>query len=100
MIRVTAFALVLALGAGPALAYPNCTMTGGPGLRVEIGIGFGKFTEAEQNEFYLMQARRHGIDADTAEKTWLDCVKITRFEGGRWVTEYYDPKSWDLVPIN
>lgn len=97
MTRLAATALV-ALGltlaaAGPALAYPNC-LTGG-GVSVEIGIG--DFSEQDRMEFDLLQARRHGIDAETAERTWLDCVKITRIEDGRWITEYYDPRTWELV---
>jgi hypothetical protein len=48
-------------------------------------------------DFLLLQARSRGINADTAERTWLDCVKITRRENGRWVTEYYDPRTWRLV---
>jgi hypothetical protein len=100
MIRTALAAALLVLGAGPALAYPNCLMSGGPGLHVEFGIGTGNFTEQDRMDFDLMEARRHGIDAETAERTHLDCVKITRIEGGRWVTEYYDPKTWDLVPID
>jgi hypothetical protein len=45
----------------------------------------------------LLRARSHGIDAETAERTHLDCIKITRRDNGRWVTEYYDTHSWELV---
>jgi hypothetical protein len=101
MIRLAAFAVLFAAAASPALAYPNClNSSNGARLHVEFGIGTGNFTEQDQMDFDLMQARAHGIDAETAERTHLDCVKITRIEDGRWVTEYYDPRSWDFVPTD
>jgi hypothetical protein len=100
MIRLLAFAVLFATAASPALAYPNCLNSSSARLHVEFGFGTGDLSEADRNEFDLIQARRHGIDAETAERTWLDCVLITRREGGRWVTEYYDPRSWDLMPID
>jgi hypothetical protein len=96
MIRIALAFLAIAFAAGPALADPNCLQSGS-GFRVEIGVGAGNFSERDQMDFLVMQARRHGINADTAEKTWLECIKITRREAGRWVTEYYDPYTWDLV---
>jgi hypothetical protein len=89
----------LCLGTAPVLAYPNCLTGGGPGLRIEFGASFGtgKFSEQDDMDLLLLQARSRGIDADTAERTHLNCVKITRRENGRWLTEYYDPRSWQLV---
>jgi hypothetical protein len=100
MIRSFALAVLLAAAASPALAYPSCLNSGGAGLHVEFGIGTGDFSEQDQMDFDLMNARSHGIDAETAERTHLGCVKITRIENGRWVTEYYDPRDWELVPID
>ena len=100
MIRLAAIASMLVLTTAPALADPNCLMSGGPGLRVSIGIGTGTFSERERAEFDVMRLRRHGIDADTAERTWLGCIKVTRREAGRWVTEYYDPQTLEQKPLN
>jgi hypothetical protein len=100
MIRSFALAVLFAAVASPALAYPNCLNSSGARLHVEFGFGTGDLSEADRNEFDLMNARSHGIDARTAERTNLDCVLITRIENGRWVMEYYDPRSWELVPID
>jgi hypothetical protein len=99
MRRLSIAMAALCLGTAPALAYPSCLAGGGPGLRIEFGASFGtgKFSEQDDMDFLLLQARSRGINADTAERTWLDCVKITRRENGRWVTEYYDPRTWRLV---
>jgi hypothetical protein len=74
-----------------------CLNRGDAGLRIEFGVSTGEFSEQDDLDFLLLQARSHGIDADTAERTHLDCIKITRRDNGRWVTEYYDPRSWELV---
>ena len=87
--------------ASPAFADPNCLVGGKPGLRVSVGVSLGgKYTEAEQATFDQMRLKQAGIDADTVERTWLGCLKITRFEGGRWVTEYYDPDTLTQKPLN
>jgi hypothetical protein len=95
-------AAVMAAGlATPALADPNCLNDGAPGLRVHVGINTGNITEQDQMDFDVLNARRHGIDADTAERTWLGCLKITRrAAGGGWVTEYYDPDTFRLKPLD
>jgi hypothetical protein len=97
MRRVVMPLLILATLSGPALADPNCLQSGGPGLRIELGVGVGHFSEQDRMDFLVLEARRRGIDAVTAEKTWLDCIKVTRRGGSGWVTEYYDPYTWDLV---
>ena len=98
MIRASLAVLALAAATGAAQATPICLMSGGPGLRIEFGVSVGSpFTEAEQNEFLVMEARRRGIDAETAERTSLECIKVTRLVQGSWVTEYYDPYTWELV---
>jgi microcystin degradation protein MlrC len=99
MIRPALVALVLAAFTTPAMADPNCLNRGG-GMKLDLTLGAqvgGDYTEQEQSTFDVMTLRRHGIDADTAERTWLGCIKVTRFEGGSWVTEYYDPDTYDLV---
>jgi microcystin degradation protein MlrC len=100
MIRRAVLAIAIAtLAATPALADPNCLNRGG-GMKLNLTLGaqVGEdYTETEQSTFDVMSLRRHGIDADTAERTWLGCIKVTRFEGGAWVTEYYDPNTYDLV---
>ena len=101
MLRPLALAGLVAALATPALADPNCLTTGGPGLHVEFGIRVGgEYTEAEQAQFDKMRLRRAGIDADTVERTWLGCFKVTRRMAGRWITEYYDPKTLRLMPLN
>jgi hypothetical protein len=97
MRRAILIALALASSTATALASPNCLQSGGRGLRIEFGIGTGNFSEQDKMDFLVREARRRGIDAQTAERTWLNCIKVTRMAGGRWVTEYYDPYTWDLV---
>lgn len=101
MIRPLVLAASIAAAATPALADPNCLMSGGPGLHIEFGVQVGgEYTEAEQAEFDKMRLRRAGIDAETVERTWLGCFKVTRIENGGWVTEYYDPATLDRKPLN
>lgn len=101
MRRQIAIAGLIVLLATPALADPNCLSSGGPGLHVEFGVRVGDdYTEAEQAEFDKMRLRQAGIDADTVERTWLGCFKVTRRSGGSWITEYYDPKTLDRMPLN
>lgn len=100
MIRPALLVAAFLFGTAPALAYPNCLTSGGPGLYVEFGVGIGEFSEAEQSEFDKMRLRRIGINADVTERTPLGCIKVTRVENGRWVMEYYDPKTLELVPVN
>lgn len=89
-------AALLCAGVSPALADPSCLGSDNRGFSVSGRFAIGKISEADQAQFDIMEARRHGIDAATAERTWLECIKITRREDGRWVTEYYDPRTWEL----
>ena len=102
MKRLTILALGFAALTTPALAYPNCLGGGGgASMHVTIGVGVGGgYTEAEQETFDKMALRQRGIDADTVERTHLGCMKITRFEGGSWTTEYYDPDTFEQKPLN
>jgi hypothetical protein len=94
-------AVVLVAAATPALADPNCLASGGSAsFRVETGINIGKFTEQEQMQFDVMRARRAGIDAETAERTGLGCLKITRRGANGWITEYYDPDTFERKPLD
>ena len=97
---VVAVAAVLAGAATPALADPSCLGGSGSSFKVEMGFSVGgKFTEKDQMEFDLMRARRAGINADTAERTWLGCLKITRRGAdGEWLAEYYDPGTFERKP--
>ena len=97
MFRPALILMIVAALTGPALASPNCLQSGGGGLRVEFGFSTGNLSEQDKMDFLVLEARRRGINADTAEKTWLECIKVTRREAGSWVTEYYDPYTWDLV---
>lgn len=98
----TTLALLIAwAGASPALADPNCLGGGAPGIRVSIGVGIGEYTEAEQAQFDKMALRQQGIDADTVERTWLGCLKVTSRDGnGSWTTDYYDPDTFERKPLN
>ena len=97
---IVAVAIVAGL-ATPALADPNCLTGDGSGLRVQFGINTGNISEQDQMDFDVIRARRHGINADTAERTWLGCLKITRrAAGGGWITEYYDPDTFERKPLD
>lgn len=101
MRRMLALAGLFALLATPAAADPNCLTTGGPGLHVELGFHVGeKYTESEQEELDKIRLRQAGIIADTVERTWLGCWKITRRTGSGWITEYYDPRTLKPMPLN
>ena len=105
MTRTAPLATLLALAVGlwtaPALASPNCLMSGGSGVQFSIQIGHGKFTKSELEQFDKMRLRQAGIDADRVQRTWLECLKVTRRDGqGHWVTEYYDPQTLELKPLD
>jgi hypothetical protein len=91
--------LALAALSAPAAAasYPNC-VGGSPGIEINLGVGSHR-TKAEQEVFDKMELRQAGIDADTVERTWLECFKVTRFENGRWVVEYYHPDRLEDGPM-
>jgi hypothetical protein len=95
MIRLPLALLVVLLSAAPALAYPNCLASGGY-LEFRFSVG-EEWTEDDENEYLLDLVHDHGIYADTAERSWLDCIKITRLERGGWVTEYLDPYTFEVV---
>ena len=100
--RVTAFAILLAaVITSPALADPNCLGGGSPGLHISFGVGIGEYTEEEQAQFDKMHLRQQGIDAETVERTWLGCLKVTsRDFNGHWTTDYYDPQTFERKPLN
>ncbi len=100
MKRAIVAAAVLAALATPALADPNCLSSGGTSFRVQTGFSVGDITEQDQMEFDLIRARRAGINAETAERTWLGCLKITRRGPNGWITEYYDPDSFERKPLD
>lgn len=101
MIRPALIALFALALVSPAAAEPNCLAGGGPGLQISMGASVGgPYTQEEQAVFDKMKLRQAGIDADTVERSWLGCMKVTRFEGGRWATEYYDPRTLDPKPLN
>ncbi|MHB1103370.1 MAG: hypothetical protein ACYC0C_11485 [Devosia sp.] len=102
MVRRILAAAVLAFVATPALADPNCLGGGSSGLHFSYGVRIGDdFTEAEQMQFDKMRLRQQGIDADTAERTWLGCLKVTsRDANGSWTTDYYDPDTFEQKPLN
>ncbi|HQZ12161.1 MAG TPA: hypothetical protein PK286_04680 [Devosia sp.] len=99
MKKAIVVAALLAATATPVLADPNC-QTGGGGANFRFEVGIGKFTEKDQMEFDLIRARRAGINAETAERTWLGCLKITRRGPNGWITEYYDPDTFQLKPLD
>jgi hypothetical protein len=86
--------------ATPALADPNCLTSDGGGLQVHLGFSTGNISEQDQMDFDVINARRHGINADTAERTWLGCIKVTRRGSSGWITEYYDPDTWEKKPLD
>lgn len=102
MIRLCTPAAMLLVAASPALADPNCLGGGEPGLHISIGIGVGgEYTEDEQAQFDKMHLRQQGIDAETVERTWLGCLKVTsRDANGHWQTDYYDPDTFERKPLD
>lgn len=88
--------------AAPAAAasYPNCVGAGSPGVSIEFGFSVGGKTSKEDQEFFdKARLRAAGIRADTVERTWLDCFKVTRIENGRYVTEFYHPDNLEAGPL-
>jgi hypothetical protein len=100
MRKAIVLAAVLAATVTPVLADPNCHSGSGASFRVETGFRIGEFTEQEQMDLDVIRARRAGINAETAERTWLGCLKITRRGPNGWITEYYDPDTFELKPLN
>ena len=100
-IPVVVAALLTTVGVSPALADPNCLGGGAPGIHISIGAGIGEYTEAELAEFDKMHLRQQGISADTVERTWLGCLKVTsKDSNGSWTTGYYDPDTFERKPLN
>jgi hypothetical protein len=84
---------IAVLGGSPALAAPSCIGSGGT-----FPIGADDVpSETLQIEQDLANLRTRGIEALTAERTSLECIRITRREDGVLVTEYYDPSSFKQV---
>ena len=102
MIRPVLAALSFAVLAAPATAasYPNCLGGGSPGLQVHVEIGYGDRSSDDQEVFDKMRLRQAGIAADSVDRTWLGCMKVQRFENGRWVTEYYNPDTVESGPLD
>lgn len=101
MIRPLLVALLLAAVASPAAAASasNCLAPVSPGLQIHVEIGFGpERSKKDQEVFDKMRLRQAGVDADSVERTWLGCLKVQRFENGRWVTEYYHPDAIGAGP--
>ena len=102
MIRILAAAAAFAALVTPALADPNCLGSGGgASFHVSGGVRIGDFSEADQMEFDKLRLRSAGIDADSAERTWLGCLKVTSRDGnGNWTTDYYDPDTFERKPLD
>jgi hypothetical protein len=102
VIRLLLAGCAFAALATPALADPNCLGSGGGvSLHVSGGVRIGNFSEADQMEFDRMRLRAAGIDAETAERTWLGCLKVTsRDASGSWQTDYYDPDTFERKPLD
>lgn len=102
MFRLVAAILVaVAASVSPALADPNCLGGGEPGVHISFSVGIGgAYTTDEQEVFDKMRLRKNGIKADTVERTWLGCWKVTsRDEQGHWVTDYIDPRTLGEQPL-
>ena len=102
MVRLALALLLAAASVSPALADPNCLGGGEPGVHISFGVSIGgPYTKDEQEVFENMRLRNNGSDADSVERTWLGCWKVTsRDERGHWVTDYYDPRTLDRKPLN
>lgn len=95
--RFVAIGALLLAGTASSAAVPFCNDMR-PGVHIEFGFSIGgELTESEQNEFDLMQLRRHGVDATRVER-WNGCIRaFVRQPGGGERMEFYDPNTFEQV---
>ena len=93
-----AVAVVLALGATPALAVPMCYAPRG-GNVVIFEFQIGHMGETERAAFYEKQLRMRGIDARQTT-FWNGCIQTNVRENGRISMRFYDPWSLEEIPVD
>jgi hypothetical protein len=95
--RFVTIAGLLLAGSAATVAAPFCTDMRS-GVHIEFGFSIGgEFSESEQNQFDLMQLRRHGVDATRVER-WNGCIRaFVRQPGGGERMEFYDPNTFEQV---
>lgn len=93
--------LALTLLATPAFAV-TCDDTGNESaIGFQFGFHLGEpYTEADQAEFDRMELRRHGVEATRVER-WNGCLRAwVEQPGGGEIMEFYDPRTFQRVPLN
>lgn len=102
MIRLaTAIILALSLSAVAQASTVQCQVSR-PGVSFSAGvtIGFGEeVSESDRNEFNLMQLRRMGVDATSAEM-WGGCIRaFVRRPGGGEEMQFFHPDSLERIEM-
>jgi hypothetical protein len=97
-------ALAILAFATPTLAAssPRCPVyPNGSGIQISFGIQIGKpFTETEMNEHYFNRLRGMGLDVINVSQ-WQGCIRaIVRGPDGKLHTQFYDPNTYELVPLD
>jgi len=87
LLLASALTLVLA---GGAFAAPNCMAPQHGGLRLDLSIDFGKYSETERAELYERRLQQRGINASNT-RFWGECVQTFVRENGRTTMRLYDP---------
>lgn len=97
--------LVAGLAAAPAEAAgrtrcdrPDNT----PGLKVEFGFSFSggnaKRDSDTEEQIYKMELKKRGVDARSVRVAGDGCLEaFVQNPDGTWDTEYYDPRTYELV---
>lgn len=69
----------------------------GDGAVVEFGVHLGEeYTEAEENNFDLMELRRRGVDA-TAVERWSGCIRAYVRTATGEEMQFFDPDTFERV---
>ncbi len=93
VLLASAFTLLLA---GGALAAPNCMAPLHGGLRLDLSIGFGKYSETERAELYERRLQQRGINASNT-RFWGECVQTFVRENGVTTMRFYDPYTLEEI---
>ena len=97
-----AMLMVVALTApGLARSVPYCPQSG-DGLVLEFSFGVGMPRgEAEENEVYMQNLRRMGVDA-TGVTQWNGCIRafVRDADGHGEHMEFYDPRTYELIVLD
>lgn len=108
MLRLLTVATLIAglVAVTPALARPNCDLNGNlPGLTIEFGFSTGG-DDSDNNsdgddfdsDLATIELRKRGVDPRSVSRASDGCVEaFVQRPDGSWVSEYYDPDTWEQV---